>query len=189
MKRILPAILLIFLIAGCESDDRLMRMANEHQGRLAQLSKEHEARQAEQNLKMAELQKSVADSSKRLVEADAESREKFLAMQDNLRADQATIGQQRDKLEGERREIAAQRVRDPIVAEAIMQVGLVLACLLPLVLAGYLVYTMKHTASQDDAVVAELLIGELVSEHPMLLGPPPQPTLMLKPDDCEAEPS
>ena len=49
MKRILPASLLMCLIVGCGSDDRLTQMA-----------KEHEARQAEQNLKMAELQKSVA---------------------------------------------------------------------------------------------------------------------------------
>ena len=96
MKRILPASLLMCLIVGCGSDDRLTQMA-----------KEHEARQAEQNLKMAELQKSVADGSKRLVEAEAESRNKLLAMQDKLRADQATVGEQRDKLEGERREIAA----------------------------------------------------------------------------------
>ena len=74
MKRIVPASLLICLVAGCGGDDeRLLRMA-----------KEHEARQAEQNLKMAKLQKSVADGSKRLVEADAESRDKLLAMQDNL---------------------------------------------------------------------------------------------------------
>ena len=73
MKRILPASLLMCLIVGCGSDDRLTQMA-----------KEHEARQAEQNLKMAELQKSVADGSKRLVEAEAESRNKLLAMQDKL---------------------------------------------------------------------------------------------------------
>ena len=73
MKRILPASLLMCLIVGCGSDDRLTQMA-----------KEHEARQAEQNLKMAELQKSVADGSKRLVEAEAESRNKLLAMQDKF---------------------------------------------------------------------------------------------------------
>ncbi len=179
MKRRLPASLLICLIAGCGSDDT----------RLVQLSKEHEARQAEQNLKMAELQKSVADGSKRLVEAEAESREKLLAMQDNLRADQAHVGQQRDTLEGERREIAAQRNRDPIVAAAIVQAGLFLACLLPLVLAGYLVYAMRHTASQDDAVVAELLVSELVSERPMLLGRPTKPALLPKAESSEAKPS
>ena len=176
MKRILPVSLLICLIAGCGDDERLVRMA-----------KEHEARQAEQNLKMAELQKSVADGSKRLIEVEAESRDKLLAMQDNLRADQAAVGQQRDKLEGERREIAQQRLRDPIIAEAIMQVGLCLACLLPLVLAGYLIYALRHTASQDDAIVTEFLVADLVSEHPLLLGPPTQPRLLPQAEDSEAK--
>ena len=176
MQRILPASLLICLIAGCDDDARLVRMA-----------KEHEARQAEQNLKMAELQKSVAEGSKRLVEADAESRDKLLAMQDNLRADQAAVGQQRDTLEGERREIAQQRNRDPIIAAAIVQFGLFLACLLPLVLAGYLVYAMRHTASQDDAIVTEFLVTDIAAEHPMLLGPPPEPLQLPKPEDAELE--
>jgi len=140
------------------------------------------------NQRMAELQKSVAEGSKRLIETEAESRDKLLAMpRPTWRADQATVGEQRDKLEGERREIAQQRIRDPIIAEAIMQVGpLAWPCLLPLVLAGYLIYAMKHTASQDDAVVAELLVTELVSEHPLLLGPPPTQQALLP--KAEAEP-
>jgi len=172
MKRIVPATL-ICLIIGC-SDERLV-----------QLSREHEACQAEQNLRMADLRKCVADGSKRPIEAEAESRDKLLAMQDNLRGDQATVGEQRDKLESERREIARERIRDPIIAEAIVQVGLCLACLLPLVLAGYLIYAMKHTASQDDAVVTELLVVELVSEKPLFLGPPTQVPLLRKAEETE----
>lgn len=178
MKRTLPAILLISLIMGCGSnDERLVKMANDHEGR-----------QAEQNQRMAELQKQVAEGSKRLIEADAQSREKFLAIQDNLRADAANIGQQRDALEADRREIAAQRNRDPIVAAAIIQVGLYVACLLPLVLAGYLVWAMRHTASQDDAIVAEFLVTDIAAEHP-LLGPPPspEPLQLPKPEDAKLE--
>jgi small-conductance mechanosensitive channel len=177
VKQIPLTSLLICLIAGCGSDD----------AQLVQMAREHAAQQAAQNEKMAELQKSVADGSKRLVEAEAESRDKLLAMQDNLRADQATVGEQRDKLEGERREIAQQRIRDPIIAEAIVQVGLYLACLLPLVLAGYLVYSMRHTASQDDAAVTEFLVTDIVAEHPLLLGPPTQKALLPKAEQVEAE--
>jgi hypothetical protein len=177
MKRILLAILLICLTTGCGSDDE----------RLLKMAQDHEAQQAAQNQRMADLQKSIAEGSKRLVETEAESRDKLFTMQDNLRADQATVGEQRDKLEGERREIAQQRIRDPIIAAAIIQVGLCVACLLPLVLAGYLVHSMKHTASQDDAVVTELLVAELVSEHPLLLGPPksPEPLQLPKPETAE----
>lgn len=176
MKQILPAILLIGLIVGCGSnDERLVKMANEH-----------ETRQAEQNQHMADLQKQVAEGSKRLIEADAASREKFLAIQDNLRADQAAIGQQRDALEANRREIATQRNRDPIVAACIVQVGMVLASLLPLVLAGYLVWSMRRTASQDDTLVAEFLVTDAMAERPLLLGHPPTMPLLLAPDKVEA---
>jgi len=53
-----------------------------------------------------------------------------------------------------------------------VQFELLIACLLPLGLVGYLFYVMKQTASQDDAVVAGVLVSEMVSEHPRLLGPP-----------------
>ena len=176
MKRTLPAILLISLIVGCGDDPRLAKQAEQHEGR-----------QYEQNLRMADLNKQVAEASKRLVEAEAESREKFLAIQDNLRGDQAAIGKQRDALEADRREIAAQRNRDPIVAAAIIETGLYIACLLPLVLAGYLVYAMRHTASQDDAIVTEFLVTDIAAEHPMLLGPPPEPLQLPKPENAELE--
>ena len=179
MKPLLPAILLICLIVGCGgNDERLVKMANDH-----------DARQAEQNQHMADLQKQVAEGSKRLIEADALSREKFLTIQNNLRADAAAIGQQRDALEADRREIAAQRNRDPIVAAAIIQVGLWLACLLPLILAGYLVYAMRHSPSQDDAIVAEFLITDIAAEHPLLLGPPtsPEPLQLPKPEKAQLE--
>jgi hypothetical protein len=179
MKQTLPAILLICLIARCGSnDERLVKMATEH-----------ETCQAEQNQHMADLQKQVAEGSKRLIEADAQSREKFLAMQDNLRSDQAAIGKQRDALEADRREIAAERNRDPIIAATIMEVGQYLACLLPLILASYLVYAMRHTANQDDALVAEFLVTDAVAEHPLLLGPPPPMPLLSAPDKVEAEPA
>ena len=158
MKRILPAMLLTCLIGCGGNDERLVKMANDH-----------DARQAEQNQRMADLQKQVAEGSKRLIEADAESRQKFLAIQDNLRADQAAIGKQRDALEADRHEIAAQRNRDPIVAAAIIEVGLYIACLLPLVLAGYLIWATKPSAGQDDAIVAEFLVTDLAAEHPLLL--------------------
>ena len=78
MKPLLPAILLIGLIVGC-GDDHPVKMPN--------VPNPH---QAEQNQRDAELQKQLVEGSKRLVEADAQSRDKFLAMQDHLRADQAS---------------------------------------------------------------------------------------------------
>jgi hypothetical protein len=68
----------------------------------------------------------------------------------------------------ERREIAAARQRAPVVAAAIQYGFLVLACLAPLGLAGYLIYVMRHSSADDDTVT-QLLIEELVAEWPRLL--------------------
>ena len=53
-----------------------------------------------------------------------------------LQAERSSIDRQREGLEAERREIAETRVRDPVVAEAILSIGLLLLCLAPLVLTG-----------------------------------------------------
>lgn len=177
MKPIAIPILLTLLLAGCGSnDDRLVNMAQEH-----------EKRQAEQSQQMARMQHEVAEGARKLVEEDAKAREALTTMQDKLRSDAAVIGQQRDALEADRREIAAQRNRDPVIAATIMQVGLYVACLLPLVLAGYLVYAMRYTASQDDAIVAEFLVTDIVAEHPLLLGPRPEPLQLPKAEIAATE--
>ena len=80
---------------------------------------------------------------------------------------QAETGRQRDLLEAERREIAGQRFRDPIIAN----VGLVLACLLPLVLGIYVLRGYGN-ASQPDVAVTEILVQELTSDSPLLLPSP-----------------
>jgi hypothetical protein len=127
MKPIVIPILLALLLEGCGSNDE----------RLVNMAQDHEKRQAEQSQQMARLQHEVAEGARKLVEEDAKAREALTNMQDNLRGDQAKIGQQRDALEADRREVAAQRNRDPIIAATLMQVGLYIACLLPLILAGY----------------------------------------------------
>ncbi|MEX0867427.1 MAG: hypothetical protein WD030_08710, partial [Pirellulales bacterium] len=120
---------------------------------------------------MAELQREVAQGSRQLVEADAAARKEMVALQREVQAERTEVGQQRDALEGERREIAAQRQRDPIIAATITNLGLLLACLLPLLIALYLLCRPVEPA--DDREVAELLLTDLVSDKPLLL---PRPT-------------
>ena len=148
--------MLIVTAIGCDEDERLVQMAERHL-----------ARQAEQNRQMVDLQKEVAEGTRQLVEADARAREEMVALQRDLQADQAAIGQQRDQLEGERKEIAAKRRLDPIIAAAIANVGLLAVCALPLVLCWYLLHPRVEPA--DDQVVAEVLLQDLVSDRPLLL--------------------
>lgn len=154
---VVPVVVTLMLtMAGCDEDTQLAEMAERHL-----------ERQAEQNRQMADLQQEVAEGTRQLVEADARSREEMVALQRDLQADQAAVGQQRDQLEGERKELAAKRRLDPIVAAAITNVGLLAVCALPLVLCWYLLHLRVEPA--DDQVVAEVLLRDLVSDRPLLL--------------------
>ena len=145
MRRRVTCLLLILLItaSGCGDRDQ----------RLSDAAREAANRQAEQNTRMASLQEHVT-----LLQHDAQR-------------SQAEVGRQRDLLESERREITDQRHRDPIVAAAIVDVGLVLACLLPLVLAGYALYCLRDPG-QADSALADVLIGEITTDKPQFHPPP-----------------
>jgi len=157
MVRSLAAIL-ILTVTGCEEEESK---------RLVEMAEKHLERQAEQSRQMSELQRQVAEGANRLVEADAKAREEMVALQRDLQADQAAVGRQRDQLEEERRDLAAKRHVDPIVAAAITNVGLLLACVLPLALCWYLLQPRVQPA--DDQAVAEVLLQDLVSDRPLLL--------------------
>ena len=152
--------------AGCSSDERLARFAEQAA-----------ERQAEQNRRMADLQHEVAEGTRRLVEADAEAREAFAGLHRDLQAERGEVGRQRDALEEERREIASQRVTDPLVAAAVMNAAALLACVLPLLVCWRLL-RRDEAADGGDALVAEALLEDLVSDRPVLLAPPPERRLL-----------
>ena len=54
-----------------------------------------------------------------------------------------------------------------IIAAAITNIGLLLACLLPLVLCWYLL--TRRVEPADDQAVAEVLLEDLVADRPLLL--------------------
>ena len=99
-----------------------------------------------------------------LVDRDRQSQTAF-------QNERASLDRQREDLERERRQIA----RAPVIAAAVTQVGLILACLAPLALCAYLLWSLRSTAAEDEAVT-ELLMEELTSEHPRLLLPGPPRT-------------
>ena len=161
MKLIVMAAL--FQTAGCgeSRDERLVVMAEKNI-----------AEQVRQNERMAAQSIQIAEAAKRLVAADSQARQEMLqaqaALQDEIQGARNNVDRQRDLLESERREIADQRYRDPIVAESIGAVGLTIACLLPLILAGYVVHCLRHTVDSDEAL-SELLVMELAGEQPGVL--------------------
>ena len=83
-----------------------------------------------------------------------------------LQVQRQDVNRQRDQLEQQRREIAKQRQRDPVIAAAIIQLGLILASLSPLLLAGYVLFAMGRCGDQEDQEVVRLLIDQVVTEDP-----------------------
>jgi len=160
--------LLALACAGCLSESE----------RVAEVAQEAAREQAEQNQRMAQVQQEVAAAHKRLVESEARARGDMVALQRDLQRAQAEVGRQRDLLEAERREMAAQRGRDPMIASAIQCIGVMLACLLPLLLCIYVLRALRD-GSDNDAAVTEILIQDLTSDEPTFL-PPARPLPALK---------
>ncbi|QDU96518.1 hypothetical protein Pla8534_43390 [Lignipirellula cremea] len=156
---LIPIVAALMLTAiGCDEEENK---------RLAEMAERHLERQAEQSRQVTELQREVAEGSRRLVEADAQARQEMVTLQREVQAERSEVGRQRDLLEGERRDLAAKRRLDPIVAAAITNIGLLLACLLPLVLCWYLL--TRRVEPADDQAVAEVLLEDLVADRPLLL--------------------
>lgn len=162
--------------------------------RLAELAQQTMTEQGRQNQRMADQSEAVvaeshqlAETAKELVARDAEARRELIAAQTELttqlNGQQSAIHTGHEQLEQDRREIAEQRHRDPIVAAVIQDFGLVIACLFPLLVA-VLVIRQMQSQEPDHAAVAELLTLELTSDEPLLLpGPGRNPQLLNRSDD------
>lgn len=154
--RVALLILTTLTMIGCDEDERLAAMAERHM-----------ARQAEQTRQNSQLHREVAAGSKRLVEADAKSRVEMVVLQREVQAERATVGRQRDALELQRQELAAQRRRDALTAAAISSAAWLLACLLPVAVCWLLLVQRPKPA--DAGAVADALLDDMIAEQPVLL--------------------
>jgi hypothetical protein len=151
---ILPT-LLLGLLVGCDEDARVVQVAREAADR-----------QAEQNRQIAYQNQNLAGATQSLIEADGQARKELVSLQQDLQAQQAEIGHQRDQLEAERRQVASDRTWDSQVALAAKGLGVLAACLVPLLLCWQLLHAVKH--EHDDSVLTEVLITEITaSESPL----------------------
>src|ERR1700730_12707994 len=144
---------LIALIAiGCSSGDE----------RLVELSRESTERQAEQNRLIETNNRQVLEATDKLVEADAKSRTEHIELHRQIEAERFGVNQQRDALEQERRQIAEQRNRDPIVSESIKTAAGLIAAALPLLLGLFVLRGLLQKS--DDEVAADVLVEELLTQ-------------------------
>lgn len=172
---------LLLTTSGCQNDERLTKLASQ----TVQSQQEQNQRAHESNQKLIETTREVtkqgrelAEAAKSLVEKDAEARKEIIVahreMRGELHAERASVDQQRQSLEDERRMIAEQRVNEPIIAEAIRAAALWIVALLPVGLAGYVLYSVNRS-TEDQAAVNEVLVLDLTSEEPRL-SPPSRPS-------------
>lgn len=144
-------------------------------GRLAELTQQSLQTQSEQNEQMAEQSRQTAEAARHLVEEDAKARREMIEshakLRHELQEERVGIEQQRSEMENERRELAVQRGRDPIIAETIGAVGVILACLLPLLLAAYVLYT-AHRNKDDTETLNELLVTGVIDDELRMLSTP-----------------
>ena len=160
-------------ITGCSRapDERLAEFA---QQTMTEQSRQNQ-RMADQSEAIVEESHQLAEAAKELVERDTEARRELIAAQQELTSQlneqQSAIYTGHDQLEQDRRKLAEQRHRDPIIAAVIQNIGLVITCLLPLLVAVQVIWQMQ-SQEPDHAAVAELLMLELISEEPLLLPGP-----------------
>ncbi len=154
------ALAALISVAGCNQQDRLVR----------QMASEAMAEQGEQNRAMAALNRDVAVATRRIAEEQAKARQSYVDAQEQLQKQRMELDHRLDGLDEERRQIARERHRDPIIAAAIFQLGLIAACLSPLVLCWALLNGDRSDSSETE--LNELLVEDLVAEHPRLLPRP-----------------
>lgn len=170
---------ILLMITGCQGDERLAQLAKQTvQSQREQNQSMHESNQKllETTREVTQQGRELAEAAERLVEKDAEARKELIVahreMRGELHVEQTSVDQQRQTLEDERRAIAAQRVTEPLIAEAIRAAALWVAALLPVGLAGYVLYSVNHSTG-DQAAVNELLVLDLTSDRPKLAPPKP----------------
>lgn len=146
----------LMLQTGCQTETE----------RIATLSQEHARQQAEQSLRMADLQEELTAGSRALVEADASARGEIIGLQRDIQSERAEIDHQRDKLEVERKQLADERRRAPVISASITSIGLILACLLPLLVCITLLSSRGD--SVDDQSVWQVLLDEAASNTNLL---------------------
>jgi|GEM_PF-2972081 len=177
LKRRLAALTILIALTGCNSPDQ----------RLVDFAHEANRQQARQSELVARQGREVAATARQLVEQDAAARRELLEAQarnlEQYREQQAAIEQQRQQLDEERHEAAQAAVRDPVIAQALIAAGLILAALLPLLVTAYALRRLPETGAAEELLTDALLedLAALPSAPTPALPPEPRLTESSRP--------
>lgn len=157
--RVAPLMLSLLAVGSCNSTET------------PKLAEDLLRQQSAQQRSLTEQSKALSESSGKLVEADSKSRKELVELQSRVQtqieAQRQVVQQQRDSLEEERRAIATQRHRDPLVAGAIMQAVTLAIAALPIFLLILIIRSMRN--EPNEFPLADVLITDLASEQPLLI--------------------
>ncbi len=125
----------------------------------------------------------LTEGAKELVSRDAAARQELIEAhrqtQASLQQERASLDRQKELLDSERRNVAQDRLRDPIWAATIQGIFELVACLSPLLLAAYALQQLGKTSSESREV-SELLLGEFTTGLPSVRLPHTEPKRMLR---------
>jgi hypothetical protein len=149
---------MLIAITSCESQDR----------RLAEYAQRATDQQARQNKQIADQAQAVARQSEvlasaahDLVEQDAAARRELIQAHDKLQSqnqvERTMLDRQREQVEAVRKSTAAAAARNPVIGQAIVTAGLILAALLPLLVTAYALRRLPEHRPEDDLLTDALL--------------------------------
>ncbi len=156
---------LLLAASGCADSD----------GRLLELSRHSLDTQASQNSQQAAQSQAVADATRELLSSQQAASERQHALQQQLHSERQQLDDRRDELDHERRELDAARIREPLIAEALLTIASWSLAAIPLILCWLLLCRRDETAVEP--LVTELLLEELTAEPSRRLFPKLPPSL------------
>ena len=176
-------VLSVIAITGCDSNERLAELA-QHDLETQHAQNETIARQSSAVVNESH---QLAVAAKELVSQDAKARQELIAAEHDLHGqlheERTQVDRARAILDDERRAIASQRQRDPVIGAAIQGAAVLLGCLMPLLLAGYALKQLGQV-HREPAELAEILLTDLTESDPILV--PWSKTPRLPPADARS---
>jgi hypothetical protein len=147
----LAVLTILIALAGCSPPDQ----------RLVDFAEQANQQQARQSEQVARQSREIASAAHDLVEQDAAARRELLEAQarnqERFREQQVAIEQERQQLHEERRQAAQAAARDPVIAQALIAAGLILAALLPLLVTAYALRRLPETGATEELLTDALL--------------------------------
>lgn len=146
MRILIPILMLLFAIAlmGCDKEEQLRKWQQQQVEQLQQQAREN------------------AETARELVKADAQARQEVAVIHRDLQSERIEIGQQRDALDADRKEVATARQRVPLMAAAFQGGAVLLACALGLSVCGWLLSGLSK--SDSDGELEDMLVLEVGGE-------------------------